>query len=171
MKLSGKVKKGVQLASGIAKDCKYHKGTIFLQRLTMKYHDDRFVKFSKKLDKMNIFNGTINVKLSRPIVFKNPDYYINNLNWFPSYNESFSFIKCKIKHDGRYYDGFIYRPQPSFLSEHDKFTIELLSQKIESLSYGDKIEVFIRNTKVKNLSFLDKIKLFFIKNPKEIKDL
>lgn len=171
MKLKGKVKKGVQLASGLANNCKYHNGTIFLQRLTMKYHDDRFIKFAKKLDKMNIFNGTINVKLNKPIVFKNPDYYVDNLNWFPSYNESFSFIKCKIKHKKKYYDGFIYRPQPSDLSEHDKYTIEVLSEKIKDVSYGDDIEVFIRNIKVKNLSLKDKIKLFFVKNPKEIKDL
>jgi hypothetical protein len=176
-----RVIRGVRHASGL--DPKFHRaaGTIELQ-LSAIIHTQmgqQYIELGKKLEKMNIYKGTINCKLDKPLFFKpqedKGDYIVKDLKWDHDATESFIYIKAEIEfvdHDIKK-DCFIYRPMLNKLSEHPRDILEIICEE-SPVAYGDQVIIHIDKYKLKEMSLLDKAKLKFnggdVESLQEVKD-
>lgn len=180
--LKGKVSKGVQVASGIARKChdiigddgdiikkgQYRGGTIKLQRWAMRNDPmgrKKYLDLADLMEEMEIYNGTINVKLSDYLILdpKKCEWVVRNLYWDFHTIESFTYARAKLRivKSGKEYDCFLYRPHCSKLSEHPRDIVEVLAPKVNGLKYSDEVEILIDKEKVKDIGVFDKIKLKF----------
>ena len=140
--LSGKIKEGLRIASGVNPDKSLKlNNTIYLQK-----------PFFEKAQIPNIsefYNGTINLDIS-PNKFKilQPDYEVT-CEWIDGVTETFWFVEVLINFKNKKYQGYIYYPCPSPVKSHKDDTIELLTSKIKNLKYGDRLTVRVKADKVK----------------------
>ena len=142
--ISGVVDRGHGVASGKARNNPFASGTIKLQ-----------TPFFKKegIPMERYFSATINVDIS-PHQFDLAawDYEVRQANWtdvIPP--EDFYFSHCQLIHEGKSYDGLIYRPSPETKVDHfqKKSIVEILAPKIESLDYGDTVVLQLNSTHCK----------------------
>ena len=138
LSLKGIIIKGHQVASGIAKDSPYPRGTIAMQ-----------TPFFQKLglDISPFFSGTLNINI-RPYRFrlKQPKYTFDNVKWNDCYaSETFSFSPCQLEFNNTDYAGLIYYPHPETKPAHfqDNSTIEILAPHLNSIQYGQSIQLKI----------------------------
>jgi CTP-dependent riboflavin kinase len=143
LKVGGILRKGHQVASGMAEDSPYPRGTIAMQ-----------TSLFKKLgvDLCGYFPGTLNISIA-PYTFKveNPEYTFRQVKWLKEYpSEDFSFSRCRIIYQNTVCDGWIYYPHPETKIGHfqDDSTIEIIAPKIEDLNYGDRLEVEINTNEL-----------------------
>ncbi|REL26969.1 hypothetical protein DXX93_10550 [Thalassotalea euphylliae] len=146
MKITGRVIKGHQVASGKATNSPFSAGTIALQK-----------PFFKKLglDLSEMFNGTINLALEQPnqvsqaaqsVQFGKADYRFKDVKWTTDWPaEHFDFYACQITHQGKHYSAFIYQPKAETKVGHfqPNNVVELIAPFIAGLSYGDELELLI----------------------------
>ena len=132
--LAGIVKSGHQVASGIAEDSPYERGTIQMQ-----------LPFFQQggLDLTGFFWGTLNISLA-PHTFKlvRPKYTFPLVKWHPDYDaETFSFSPCEIIYRDTSYQGLIYYPHPETKIGHfqDDSILEAIAPHIPNLNYGDRL--------------------------------
>lgn len=178
--LKGKVVQGIKVASGQAGKCQkkfgpdgevthpgtYHGGTISLQRKAMKYDkftSKHYAKFADELDEMDVYNGTVNVKLDQYLILnpKECEWVVKDLYWSYATVESFTFAKAKMyfpKADV-FYDCYLYRPHCSKLSEHPRDICEVMAPFIPGMVYGEDVEIHLEKKKIKDCGLKDKIKL------------
>ena len=140
---TGIVKKGHQVASGIAKDSPYDRGTIEMQ-----------LPFFQKLglDLSPYYLGTLNISIA-PHIFeiKQPQYTFKNVKWYPHYPaETFSFSPCQVIVKNIRYSGLIYYPHPETKIGHfqDNFILEVISLPIPNIDYGDRIKLAINRREI-----------------------
>lgn len=133
--LQGRVKKGFRVASGPSKAYPEY-GSIEKQK-------PYFKKLGLNLELT--FNGTLNISI-HPYQFKmvNPQYTFRRVKWTELTNaETFSFSRCKIKFQGKEYDGWVYYPHPETKREHfqDASTVEVLAPFIPNVKYRNVVEI------------------------------
>ena len=132
--VTGTVKPGHRVASGIATDSPYERGTLAMQQ-------PFFADLG--LDISRFFLGTLNISIA-PSGYKiiAPEYTFSNVKWHPNYPaETFSFSYCQLIHQNLSYDGLIYYPHPETKIGHfqDESILEAIAPKIPNLTYDDRL--------------------------------
>ncbi len=133
--VEGIIKRGHQVASKMAKDSPYPKGTIEMQTPC-------FQKLG--LDLSAFFPGTLNVAISpKTFTIQQPEYTFTGVQWHPKYPaEDFSFSACRVIFQEITYTGLVYYPHPETKIGHfqDPAIVEVLvSSFIPQIHYGDRV--------------------------------
>lgn len=134
--LAGVVVSGHRVASGLATDSPYPRGTIEMQA---PFFRDR------GLDLSAFFLGTLNVSI-HPYRFavKTAPYCFRDVKWSPEHPaEDFSFLHSQVDVQDTTYSGWLYYPHPETKLGHFQApsTLELLMPPIPDLRYGDRLSV------------------------------
>ncbi len=143
IEIAGIIKPGHQVASGIAKDSPYERGTIEMQ-----------LPFFKRLglDLSPYYFGTLNISIApHRFEIKNPKYTFENVKWHPDYPaETFSFSPCQVIFKNIYYRGLIYYPHPETKIGHfqDDSILEAIALPIPNINYGDRIHLVINSQEI-----------------------
>lgn len=144
VKLKGVVKQGYRVASGLSDDNLFPAGTIKMQA---PFFSQLGFDLEKELPDMCW--GTLNVDIS-PLNMRisDSDYTFEDLNWTDIVTpETFSFVAITVSYNGREYKGFIYYPHPETkpdTHEHKAYRVEVIAQKIPSITYGDDVVLNVR---------------------------
>lgn len=139
----GVVKRGYGVASGIAGDTRFPRGTLQLQIPHFK---------TLGLDLSDCHPGTINLDIS-PLTYTVgvPDYRFAQMRWSSDVPaETFSFCTCRVYHWGTAVPGWIYYPDPETKPEHfhDASTLEILAPWLEGVGVGDALTIEVDAGKV-----------------------
>ena len=133
--VAGIIARGHQVASGMAKNSPYPRGTIEMQ-----------TPFFQKLglDLSAFFPGTLNISISpKSFTIKQPEYTFKNIQWHQEYpSEDFSFSRCRVIFQEITYLGLVYYPHPETKIGHfqDPAIVEVIvSSLIPQIHYGDRI--------------------------------
>ncbi len=141
--LHGIVIAGYGIASGMATDSPYPKGSIELQ-----------LPFFRRLgvDLSQFYLGTLNVSIApRSVYLHKPSYTFRSVCWSPDHEpEDFSFSPCQVAHRGRWHAGFIYYPHEETKPRHHHApsTIEIITDHLSGIEYGTAIDVLVRRDEV-----------------------
>ena len=131
--VTGRIVSGHRVASGLASNSPYPKGTIEMQT-------PHFLALGVNLSPF--YPGTLNVSVD-PHRFKLiPAQTLSLVKWSPNHEpESFSFIPIQLDWQQQTYSGLVYYPRPETKIDHfqDPTVIELLLPRIEEIAYGDKV--------------------------------
>ena len=135
----GKIVRGTRGASGLG-DNKKFTGTIAKQKPYFK---------SAGVERVDSwYEGTINLSIEpKKIKILKPDYVIT-AEWKPNIIETFWLVDVIFQYNGNRFQTYIYYPCPSSIKTHPDTTIELLTEKIDSLKYGDAATVEFSNDKI-----------------------
>lgn len=133
--VEGIIQRGHQVASGMAKDNPYPKGTIEMQTPV-------FQKLG--LDLSAFFPGTLNISISpKTFTIGQSKYTLKSVQWHREYPaEDFSFSPCRVIFQEITYEGLIYYPHPETKIGHfqDPAIVEVLvSSFIPQINYGDRV--------------------------------
>ena len=131
--VTGKIVSGHRVASGLANNSPYPKGTIEMQT-------PHFLSLG--VDLSLFYPGTLNVSIAPHRFELIPTHTLSLVKWSPDHEpESFSFIPIQLDWWGQRYDGLVYYPRPETKINHfqDPTVIELLLPRIEEIAYGDKV--------------------------------
>jgi hypothetical protein len=131
----GIIERGHQVASGIASDSPYPKGTIEMQT-------PFFQKLS--LDLSAFFPGTLNISINpKTFTIQQPEYTFKTVKWHQKYPaEDFSFSACRVIFQEITYAGLVYYPHPETKIRHfqDPAIVEVLvSSFVPQIHYGDRV--------------------------------
>ncbi len=140
--LNGKLMQGHQVASRPSKDYPYsslEKQKPFFKNLG--------------LDLYEYFNGTLNISID-PYAFDmaKPEFTFELVEWTDLHPpETFSFSRCKVKFNGKSFDGWVYYPHPETKKTHfqNPSIMEIITYKIPDIKYGDLVEVEINSSEIK----------------------
>lgn len=140
--LKGRLKRGYRVASGPSAAYPEY-GTIEKQKPYFK---------ALGLDLEATFNGTLNISIE-PYAFElaKPAYTFRAVKWTELTNaEDFSFSKCRVRFDGREYEGWVYYPHPETKKDHfqDGSTVEVLAPFIRDIKYGDDLEIILDTAEI-----------------------
>ena len=141
--VSGIIKPGHQVASGLAEDSPYSEGTIAMQL-------PHFQKLG--LDLSDYFLGTLNIDIT-PQKFKilNPQYTFLLVKWHPDYPaETFSFSSCQVIFNNIEHQGLIYYPHPETKIGHFQAdsVLEAIAPPIPEIKYGDAVELRVNSLEI-----------------------
>lgn len=146
MQITGKVKQGYRIASGLNTEGVPGPNGIIVR--------DSFVKqrpfFEAEVPEIKeVWTGTINVDIS-PSTHKMLDFHHQiTCEWHPGITETFGIVKDVIlKRGGEEYTAFIYYPMPSGFHEPRLDVIEILAPKIGGLEYGEEVSLILPADKV-----------------------
>ena len=148
----GVICSGHQVASGLAvgrsdKPSPFSAGTLTLQHAHFK---------ARGLDLVNevpgLFWGTVNLRLEQGVALSRPDVTLADVDWSAGEParigpETFSFVRCCLIYEDRYFPGLIYHPHPETKPEahrHDPAVLEILSAAIPDLRTGRPAAVLCR---------------------------
>lgn len=137
-RIKGTVVEGYRVASGLAKDSPYPRGTIEMQTPFF---------LERGLDLRSLYPATIGVSCS-PLrfAFTNPQYTFRDVKWSPEHPaEDFSFSPCRVLFRGLRYEGFLYYPHPETKIGHfhDESTLEVIAPFVDDLGYGVELDLEI----------------------------
>jgi hypothetical protein len=98
------------------------------------------------------FVGTLNISIA-PLEFEmvNPEFTFPLVEWTDLHPpETFSFSRCRIKFDGKEYEGWVYYPHPETKKTHfqNSSLIEVVTYEIVGIKYGDKLEIEVNSMEV-----------------------
>ena len=141
--ISGIIKPGHQVASGLAENSPYAEGTIAMQL-------PHFKKLG--LDLSNYFLGTLNIAIA-PQKFKilNPQYTFPLVKWHPDYAaETFSFSPCQVIFNDIEYQSLIYYPHPETKIGHFQADsiLEAIAPPIPGIKYGDAVQLRVNGLEI-----------------------
>jgi len=141
--VDGYIKQGHQIASGQAEDSPYPKGSIEMQT---PFFAEQGLNLSQ------FFSGTLNISIKpKGFEFSEPEFTFRNINWIEGFPpEDFSFSRCYISFNDRWYSGFVYYPRPETKTQHfhDNSTIEIITERIPEISYGDRIKIKLNSEEI-----------------------
>lgn len=133
--VEGIIERGHQVASGMAKDNPYPRGTIEMQ-----------TPFFQQLglDLSGFFPGTLNISISpKTFTIQQPEYTFKNVQWHQEYPaEDFSFSPCKVIFQEITYAGLVYYPHPETKIGHfqNPAIVEVIVRSfIPQIHYGDRV--------------------------------
>jgi hypothetical protein len=137
----GIVIQGYRVASRKSADYPY--GTIEKQKPCFK---------ALGLDLDRFFNGTLNVSIA-PSTFEMvaPEFTFRQVCWTDLHPpEDFSFSACRLRFNGREYEGYVYYPHPETKKAHFESAslIEILTLPIPDIRYGDGVDIDLRADEV-----------------------
>jgi hypothetical protein len=140
--LKGRLKKGYRVASGPSKAYPEY-GSIEKQK-------PYFKKLGLNLDR--VFNGTLNISI-HPYEFAmtKPGHKFKRVKWTELTNaEDFSFSQCKIKFQGKEYNGWVYYPDPKTKKDHfqSASTVEVLAPFIPNIKYRNTMEISLNGAEI-----------------------
>ena len=136
--VTGTVKEGHRVASGLAKEPRFPDGTLALQ----------IPCFAERgLDLAPYHRGTINVSIA-PLTYSIGQAWktLPSVKWSPIMPaENFSFYRCGIRTTGAdaFAEGLVYWPHPSTKPEffQDPSTLEILAPFLEDIRCGSTVEL------------------------------
>jgi hypothetical protein len=136
IQVSGTVVVGHGVASGTSKEYPYSS----LER------QKAFFK-AGGLDLDCFFLGTLNVSIA-PLRFElvRPAYTFRHIAWTDLHPpEDISFSPCRVRFQGKEYEGFIYYPHPETKIRHfqNPSLIEVITEKIPGVGYGNRLELVL----------------------------
>lgn len=141
--IEGILTQGHRVASGLAPDSPYDRGTIEMQT-------PYFQQLG--LDLRGYYPGTLNLNLSPLTVeVKQPEYTFRQVKWHPDYPaEDFSWSACIVWWEDIAYPGLIYYPHPETKIGHfhDRSTLEVIAPLIPNIHYGDRVQLQIDPTAI-----------------------
>lgn len=137
-RFSGVIVRGHGVASGTGMDQRYPAGTLEMQRPFFA---------ERGLDLSPYYDGTLNVDIA-PASFSliHPTHTFPKVEWTHLHPpETFSFSRCRLRHDGRAYDGWIYTPHPETKAAHFQppTMLEIIVPYVDGLNYGDRVELLL----------------------------
>ncbi len=105
------------------------------------------------MDLEGTFNGTLNIDI-RPATFElvRPEYTFLDVRWTDLHPpEHFSFCRCKVIHQGKEYEGWIYYPHPEtkIRNFQNPSLIEVIAPLIPEIKMGEAIEVVVDPERVR----------------------
>ena len=132
--VSGIVIEGHRVASGPSKEYPY--GSLECQKPFFK---------ASGLDLDRFFPATLNVSIA-PLRFEmvKPAYTFRQVPWTDLHPpEDFSFSRCRVRFQGREYEGYTYYPHPETKIRHfqNPSLIEVITEKIPEIGYGACLEL------------------------------
>jgi hypothetical protein len=135
-RVNGVVAAGHRVASGLASDSPYPRGTIEIQT-------PFFQALGVDLD--NYFKGTLNISIA-PSTFQliQPEFIFRGVEWTDRHPpEDFSFSRCQILVHAVTYSGWIYYPHPETKMRNfqNPSIIEIIAPQIPGIGYGDPVTV------------------------------
>lgn len=135
-KVDGVVERGHKVASGVALDSPYPRGTIAMQIPIFK---------ELGLDLTSFYQGTLNISIF-PNTFQlvKPAFTFRRVEWTDRHPpEDFSFSPCRILLQDVRYDCFVYYPHPETKKRNfqNPSIIEILAPFIPEIGYGCKVEI------------------------------
>ena len=144
--ISGILKSGHRVASGMADNSPYEKGTLEMQLPFFK---------ALGLDISKFYLGTLNIDIA-PHTFEvvKPQYTFRNVKWHRDYpTEDFSFAPCELIFQDTTYEGLVYYPHPETKIGHfqDPSIIEAIALPISNIHYGDQIAIALNPSEIKIL--------------------
>jgi hypothetical protein len=139
----GIVERGHGVASGLAGDDRFPRGTVAMQ---MPFFAER------GLDLSAYHRGTLNISI-RPHVWRmqRPEHTFRQVRWTTALPpEDFSFSRCAVVFGGARYEAWIYCPHPETKKEHfqDPSVLEVIAPSIPGLSYGGAVEILLNLNEV-----------------------
>ena len=139
--VGGVILQGYRVASGPSDDYPY--GALDRQRPFFK---------AQGLDLNGYFNGTLNIDI-RPFTFKmiKPEYTFFSVEWTDMHPpEHFSFSGCRVIHQEKSYDGWVYYPHPEtkLRNFQNPSLVEVIAREIPRLRYGDKVQVCLNPAEI-----------------------
>ena len=141
--VEGYIKQGHQIASGQAKASPYPKGSIEMQT---PFFTER------GLDLSPFYSGTLNISIKpKTFEFTEPEFTFRNVNWIEGFPpEDFSFSRCYISVNDRWYPGLVYYPRPETKTQHfhDNSTIEIITEQIPEIGYGDRVKIKLNGEEI-----------------------
>jgi hypothetical protein len=134
----GRVVRGHRVASGLAPDSPYPRGTIEMQLPFFR---------ALGLDLTPYFPATLNVSIA-PLTFQMlaPEHTFRYVAWTDRHPpEHFSFSCCRVHFNEQCYAGWVYYPHPETKQRHfqNPSLLEILAPHISDLSYGDRLSVTV----------------------------
>ncbi len=144
LQLEGKIGQGYGIASGLAVDNPFPKGSLELQASFFK---ERGFDLEEMIP--DLYWGTLNVDLSpKKVAVINPDYIFKNVCWIDTIDpETFSFVAIILRFKNRDYKGFVYYPHPETkpnVCDHNYSCLEIICEHIPAIEYGDQVSLNIR---------------------------
>ena len=132
--ISGIVVEGHRVASGPSKEYPY--GSLERQKPFFK---------AGGLDLERFFLGTLNVSIA-PLWFEmiQPTYIFRQIAWTDLHPpEDFSFSPCRVRFQGKEYEGYIYYPHLETKIRHfqNPSMIEVITERIPGIRYGSRLEL------------------------------
>ncbi len=142
-KVSGVVRKGHGIASGMNSDSPYPRGSIELQTPFFK---------ERGLDLEGFYPATINVDIS-PYLFElfNPSFKFELIKWHENAPaETFSLSDCLIEHEGSIKPGYVYYPHPETKIAHFQgpSTVEIIAEYLEKIYYGTELTILLNPAEI-----------------------
>ena len=106
-----------------------------------------------RIDLSTYFNGTLNISIA-PLEFEmtKPEFTFALVEWTDLHPpETFSFSRCKVRFEGKAYEGWVYYPHPETKKTHfqNPSLIEVITYEIANLKYGDAIEIEVNPLEIK----------------------
>ncbi len=107
---------------------------------------------ARGLDLFPYFNGTLNISIA-PLEFEmtNPEFTFPLIEWTDLHPpETFSFSRCKVRFEGKEYEGWVYYPHPETKKTHfqNPSLVEVITYEIPNIRYGDAIEVALNPAEI-----------------------
>lgn len=134
IKIPGSIQRGHQIASGLASDSPYPRGSIEMQVPNFK---------RLGLDLSSYYAGTLNIFIKpHSFIMHNPMYTFRDVRWAPDFPpDDFSFSPCSITLGDRWYPSYVSYPHPETKTNHfhDGSTLEIMSQYIPLAAFGDQV--------------------------------
>lgn len=126
------------MASGTGEDRRYPAGTLQMQR-------PFFAALG--LDLAPFYDGTLNIDIApRTFALAKPTHTFRRVTWTDLHPpEDFSFSRCRVKHRGVDYVGWVYTPHPETKAAHFQppTMLEIIAPRVEGVSYGDEVELWV----------------------------
>ena len=141
--ISGILKSGHRVASGMADNSPYEKGTLEMQLPFFK---------ALGLDISKFYLGTLNIDIA-PHTFEvvKPQYTFRKVKWHRDYpTEDFSFSPCELIFRDVTYEGLVYYPHPETKIGHfqDPSIIEAIALPLPNIHYGDRIAIALNPSEI-----------------------
>lgn len=152
---NGVVGEGVQFASGLAvgrsrNPSPFPEATLKLQDRCLRTRG-----FDLETAVPGLFWGTVNVRLSQEVVLAVADHTFPDVRWIDGplagggsiAPETFSFVRCCLAYEGRFYPGYLYYPHPETkppTNDHDYSVLEVITSRIENLAHGRSASIICR---------------------------
>ncbi len=141
IRLPGRLVQGHQVASRPSRDYPYS---------SLEKQKPFFKKLG--LDLYGYFNGTLNISIS-PWTFElsAPEFTFPLVKWTDLHPpETFSFSRCRVRFEGKEYEGWVYYPHPETKKTHfqNPSLVEVITYQIPKIRYGDQLEVELNPSEI-----------------------